>query len=647
MPVNFATIFAAFARNRRGDKREAIEPDRAIDRLAARVERQSRALAALAEIDRAILSRTGVDRVLRAVLRNARSVIGCDVLAITILPTDTRPQTQTIVVTKVEGAAPLEDRPTLNLDALQFLTAEQDGWWVDRPTQIPFLAPVVDAGGAHVLALPIFLDANLAAVLSLGLASPEVLSDEQRTYARDFADRLGVVLTAGSRDEMANVEGHYDSLTALPNRRFLARRLAEELSRARREESKFALLFIGLDEFKKVNDSIGHAGGDAVLQEAAQRLKRSLREQDIVVRFGGDQFVALLPALPSGVGAGKTAEKLIAALTQPFSVAGEDYHLGASIGICIYPDDGQNADNLLRSADLAMSRAKAKGRAQYVFFEEQVNADVSQRVSIERDLRQALAQNQFEVVYQPQVSLRTGKLTAAEALVRWRHPQRGFVSPGAFIAIAEQSTLIDQIGGFVRRAVCEQFRAWLASGIALERVSVNVSSREIRRKDFVADIETVLRETAMRPFCLELEITESMLVEDSEHVLKVLGILHDKGIRIAIDDFGTGYSSLAYLRQLPFDVLKIDRAFVCDIGVGENSGAICNAIVAMAHSLGKEVIAEGVESEEQRLFLAQTGCEVGQGYLWGAPKSVDDFVQLARDWRSPHELRAVSTASEG
>jgi len=612
--------------------------------LDARTQRQARALSALAEIDRAILSRTNVDIVLRSVLRNVLEVIGCDAIAITVLAAAARPETQTLTVTKDHRRALQEDRPEVDHGTLQFLMLEQDGFWVDEPSRAPFLVPLMDSGAQRVLLLPVFLEGKLGAVLSVGLTEARALGDEQRVYARDFADRLGVVLTAGLHADSLHVEGHHDVLTTLPNRRFLELRLAEELSRARREESRFALLFVGLDEFKKVNDTIGHGGGDAVLREAGQRLKGSLREQDIVVRFSGDQFVALLPTLPSGVGAGKTAEKLIAALAPPFSVRGEDYHLGASIGISIFPDDGQTPDNLLRSADLAMSRAKAKGGGEYVFFEEQVNADVFERVSIERDLRQAIAQNQLEVMYQAQVNLRTGKLAAAEALVRWRHPQRGFVSPNAFIGIAEQSTLIENIGGFMRRAVCEQYRTWEASGILLERISVNVSSREVRRREFVQDIETLLRETGMRPFCLELEITESMLVDDSEHVLEMLRVLHDKGIRIAIDDFGTGYSSLAYLRHLPFDVLKIDRAFVRDIGVAENSGAICTAIVAMAHSLGKEVVAEGVENEMQRRFLADAGCEIGQGYLWSTPKSVADFAQLAREGLPGLEVYSLGAA---
>lgn len=618
------------------------EPRGMVEELAARAERQALALSTLAEIDRAILSRANSYRIMQTVLEDVRAVISCDVLAITLLGNDTQPQAR-MVMSTARGLC--EDRCDLDPATLQFLTSHLDGRWADEGADHPFLIPLASLGAEHILLLPIFVDANLSAVLTLGLTGQRVLTDEQRTYARDFADRFGVVLTAGSRDESLHVEGRYDALTALPNRRSLTQRLAEEISRAQREQSRFAVLFVGLDGFKRVNESIGHAGGDSVLQEAASRMKLNLREQDIIARLSGDQFVALLPAIPDTVGPGKTAAKLIAVLAQPFTAGQQSHDLGASIGICIYPDDGRNADKLLHSAELAMSRAKRGGRGQYVFFEEQVDARISERVTLERDLRLAIGDNQLIVMYQPLIDLRTGKLTAVEALLRWQHPRRGFVQPGDFIGVAEQSTLIERIGEYVRQAVCEQYGRWEASGVAPERISVNVSSREIRRKDFAENIERLLRDTGMRPFSLELEITESMLVEDSAHVLSVLRRLHDRGVRIAIDDFGTGYSCLGYLKQFPFDVLKIDRTFVSGIGTGDGSDAIFSAIVAMAHSLGKEVVAEGVETEQQHLFVANNGCDVGQGYLWSRPTSADDFVQYARALKptpSPVARRAMT-----
>ena len=614
-----------------------VEPRGEADDLAARAKRQALALSALAEIDRAILSRANSYRIMHTVLEDVRTVIACDILTITLLGDDTQPQAR-ILMSAAAGLS--EDRCDLDPAALQFLASHLDGHRVDGRADYPFLPPMASLGAEHILLLPIFVDANPAAVLSVGLTGKRVLTDEQRTYARDFADRFGVVLTAGARDEILQVEGRCDALTALPNRRNLTQRLAEEISRAQREQSRFAVLFVGLDGFKRVNESIGHSGGDAVLQEAASRMKLNLREQDVIARLSGDQFVAVLPAIPDTVGPGKTAAKLITVLAQPFSAGQQSHDLGASIGICIYPDDGRNADKLLHSAELAMSRAKRGGRGQYVFFEEQVDARISERVTLERDLRQAIGDNQLIVQYQPLIDLRSGKLVAAEALLRWEHPVRGFVQPADFIGVAEQSALIERIGEHVRQVVCEQYRRWESIGVAPERIAVNVSTREIRRKDFAESIERVLRDTGVRPFSLELEITESMLVEDSAHVLSILKRLHDRGVRIAIDDFGTGYSCLGYLKQFPFDVLKIDRTFVTGIGTGDGSDAIFSAIVAMAHSLGKEVVAEGVETEEQHLFIANNGCDVGQGYLWSRPASAEDFTQYARTWNTASPTRA-------
>jgi EAL domain-containing protein (putative c-di-GMP-specific phosphodiesterase class I) len=289
-----------------------------------------------------------------------------------------------------------------------------------------------------------------------------------------------------------------------------------------------------------------------------------------------------------------------------------------------------------------MSRAKANGRRQYVFFEEKMTAQVLSRNSMERELRQALANNEIQVYYQPQVDLRSGKINAAEALVRWKHPKRGFVRPDEFIAIAEKSDLIAELDQYVRQTACTQYRVWEAAGIAPDRLSVNVSSREIKKKDFVEQIETVLRVTGMRPFCLELEITESLLVDHSVKVLDALKCLNEKGVRIAIDDFGTGYSSMAYLKRLPFDILKVDRAFVKDIGTADGSEAIISAILGMAHSLGKEVVAEGVETEAQRVFLALKGCEVGQGFLWSKAVPAEEFADLQRAWVAKPQQRVLS-----
>ena len=625
------------------DRAAPAMPATTLSNMAEKSDRQSKAMSALAEIDRAILSRASGDRIIESVLRNAPALIACDVLAVTVFATEGQPQARTLLALAGRGNERVTELVTVDAESMQFLAMEADGCWIDSAAAYPFLLPLAKRGATRILMLPVFLDGKLTAILSAGLNARAALTDEAQTYARDFADRLGVALTAATRDENLYIEGHYDAVTALPNRRFLKERVSEEIARAQREGRQIALMYVDLDEFKTVNDMVGHAGGDEVLEQASRRLRRALREEDVLARFGGDEFVVLLPGITAGVDAAQVADKLIGMLAKPYVIGGNEYHLGASIGISVYPNDGQTVDQLLRNADFAMSRAKANGRRQYVFFEEQMTAQVLSRNSIERELRQALTRNnELMVYYQPQVDLRSGKVTAGEALVRWKHPKRGFVRPDEFIGIAEKSDLIEQLDHYVRKTACAQYRVWEANGVAPGRISINVSSREIKRKNFVEQIETVLRESGMRPFCLELEITESLLVDHSVKVLDALKCLNEKGVRIAIDDFGTGYSSMAYLKRLPFDILKVDRAFVKDIGSADGSDAIINAIISMAHSLGKEVVAEGVETEAQRVFLALKGCEVGQGFLWSPAVSADEFAELSRKWVARPQQRILS-----
>jgi diguanylate cyclase (GGDEF)-like protein len=623
LPLVLLAALRSVRRAQPGSPVVAADPE--VARIAAR---QHEALSALAEIDRAVLSSASTERIIQALLRKAPPVIGCDVFAVTMMPADAQPQPRTLVVRA--GGEAIEHRPQCDLASVQSLSSEPQGRWLENVASHPIGSCMAAQGARHVLLIPVFVDAVMTAVVAIGVSRASALSDEGRTYAADFAARLGVALTASTHRENHYLEGHYDSLTRLPNRRSLTERLTTEISRAQRDSLRLALVFINLDEFKKVNDAAGYGGGDAVLREAAARLKACLREQDFLARYGADEFLAVLPGIAADFNAGRVAEKLSAVLCEPFALGGEEYHLGASIGVSLYPEDGRDAAKLLHSADVAMSRAKTGGAGRIMFFEERINSEVASRAALERDLRQAVHQHQLTVEYQPMMNISSGKVVGAEALLRWRHPQRGVVTPGEFIAIAEQSSLIEQMGDFVRQTVCRQYQSWVESGVAPSRISLNVSSREISRPDFVEHIEALLRETGMRPFCLELEITETLLVDNSSRALKTLKRLHEKGVRIAIDDFGTGYSSLAYLRHMPFDVLKIDRAFVAELGKNQESDSIVAAIVAIARSLGKELVAEGVETEQQRAALAQKGVEIGQGFLWSKATSPERYADMSR-----------------
>ena len=609
-------------------------------------QRQIEAMAVMAGIDRAILSRAHAGRLVDLVLDGAPGAIGCDVMAITLLERNETTRARTFVVAIGAEKDKTVHRGELDGAALRLLAREPDGSLIDADAAAPFLQ-VLTARGAHkILVLPVFLDAGLTAVLSAGFADCSPPDATTRLLARDFADRLGVALTAAAHESDLHRQVNYDPTTALPNQRLLRERLAQEIARAQREASEFALMFIDLDQFKKVNDASGHQAGDMVLEQAARRMMRCLRAEDVLARFGGDEFVLLLPAIAKGANAARVAEKLVAIHSEPYVTAGQEHFLGASIGISVFPQDGRTPDKLIRNADFAMYRAKAEGRGRFVFFDEGMNTRVLERAGLDRDLRVALANGELSLAYQPQIDLATGRVGGAEALARWEHPRRGVIPPAVFIEIAEQSNLIEAIGQFVRETACAQYRAWQSRGLALPRMALNVSSREVRRADFVEQIEALLASHGMRPLSLELEITESLLLDSSDGVIATLRALHDMGVRLAIDDFGTGYSSMAYLKNLPFDVIKIDRSFVKDLGTRDGSEAIVTAMLGVARGLGKDVVAEGIETEEQRAFLFKEGCEAAQGYLWSRPLTPEAFETMLRGWVAvPHRPVLVHSSA--
>ncbi len=418
---------------------------------------------------------------------------------------------------------------------------------------------------------------------------------------------------------------HYDALTDLPNRLLFNERCTHALERARREGGKVALLFLDLDHFKHVNDSLGHPVGDALLQAVAQRLKQQLREEDTVARLGGDEFVVILEEVAAAADTEWVARKLLEAFTEVFPVRGHDLSLGISIGISMYPNDGEDVTSLVKNADIALYRAKEHGRGNFQFFEAYLTQVAAERLYIEGELRQAIRRDELAIHYQPQHTLDDGGLAGAEALLRWRHPELGQVPPDRFIPIAEDSGLIVPIGEWVLREACRQAKAWLDSGNPLERVAVNLSGVQIQRGDIVATVSRILAETGLPPERLELEITETYIMRQAERDIRVLEQLRDLGVKLAIDDFGTGQSSLGYLKRLPVDKLKIDRSFVMDIPQDADDAAITRAIVALGHSLRLKVLAEGVETPQQEAFLKELGCDAVQGYYYSKPVDVAAF----------------------
>jgi len=420
----------------------------------------------------------------------------------------------------------------------------------------------------------------------------------------------------------------HDVLTGLPNRAYLNDRIAQAITAAHRHGSKFAVLFLDLDHFKHINDSLGHPIGDTLLQSVARRLVSCVRDSDTVSRQGGDEFIVLLSEVTHAKNAAPCAQKLLTMLKAPNFIGHHNLEISASIGISIYPDDGMDPETLIKTADTAMYQAKENGRNNYKFFEEEMNIRAVERQSIEEDLRGALERQEFVLQYQPKIDLRTGAITGAEALIRWLHPRRGMISPLMFIPVAEDSGLILPIGMWVRREACLQVRAWQDAGLPPLPVAVNISVVEFRDQNFLESVRAILKETRLEPRRLELELTESVLMQHVETATSLLQQLKAMGVQLVVDDFGTGYSSLSYLRRFPIDALKIDRSFVREITSNPDDATIVSAVISMGRSLKQRVIAEGVETREQCAFLQNQQCGEGQGYYFSRPVFPQQFAKL-------------------
>lgn len=411
----------------------------------------------------------------------------------------------------------------------------------------------------------------------------------------------------------------FDSLTGLANRSMFLQELDRVLASARASDRSFAVLFIDLDRFKSINDTLGHDAGDDLLKVMAGRLSGLLRGADMVARLGGDEFVVLVDGCAEPAALSKVASRVLNVLCEPMRVCERNVQVSGSVGISIYPADGADAASLLKSADTAMYQAKARGKNNFQFFTPQLALRAAQHFALEGDLRQALARGELRLYYQPKFEISSGLICGMEALIRWQHPQRGMLAPGEFIELAEESGLIVPMGRWVMEEACRQLRQWREDGLDPPRCAINLSVRQFSSDTLVEDIRAALAVSALESGVIEVEITESLLMSDPERALRALRALHDMGVRIAIDDFGTGYSSLAYLKRFPAHTLKIDRSFVKGLPDDRDDGAITQAVIAMAHSLSMQVVAEGVENEAQLNYLRRLGCDQAQGYLLGRP----------------------------
>jgi diguanylate cyclase (GGDEF)-like protein/PAS domain S-box-containing protein len=446
----------------------------------------------------------------------------------------------------------------------------------------------------------------------------------------------GILVTAAIRDitrrkkaeaQMIHVSEH-DFLTGLPNRMLLNDRVNQAIRIAERYRRKLAVLFLDLDGFKHINDSLGHPVGDKLLQSVAKRLVDCVRGSDTVSRQGGDEFVVLLSEVAHLEDAATTVRRMLDAVGEAHSIDQHDLHVTSCIGVSVYPNDGLDAETLIKNADTAMYQAKENGPQTYQFFKSAMNVRAVERQGIEESLRRALERKELTLYYQPKINLRTGETTGAEALIRWTHPTRGRVSPAQFIPVAEACGLILPIGNWVLREACQQARAWVEAGLPFGTMAVNISAMQLREKSFLDTVFAILKDTGLDPSSLELELTESVLMKHAESTASILKTLRNTGVQLAVDDFGTGYSSLSYLRKFPIDALKIDQSFVRQITTVPDETIIVEAVISMGRSLKLRVVAEGVETQDQLAFLQSHQCDEAQGYYFSRPVPPHQFANM-------------------
>jgi len=461
-----------------------------------------------------------------------------------------------------------------------------------------------------------------------------IYTDNNERTRSNFAGTYGTARDISERkqaQEVINFQAYHDLLTHLPNRALLKDRLDLAITQARRNKRKLAAMFLDLDRFKLVNDTLGHSMGDRLLKAVAKRLQSCLRSGDTLSRFGGDEFTLLLPEVRTRDDVVVIAEKILDRLHEPFVIDGHELFVGASIGISMYPEAGDSGEALIQNADIAMYHVKSRGKNGYQFFSEEMNHQFSTRLNLERELRNGLTKGEFEVYYQPQVSLQTGTIAGVEALVRWRHSTRGVIEPGEFLPLAEETGLIMQLDEFVQRQAFQDVAAWRSAGLGDVRVSVNLTSAQMEQEGFVSRFVGSMEASGLPAKLVKLELTESTLMQDMEVIIPKLKEIRSLGAQIAIDDFGMGYSSLSYLHQFPINTLKIDRTFVSDIRAEHGEASIIDAIVAMARGLRLDLVAEGVENRTQLKYLQNQGCEEVQGFIFSPAVPASELMDLLVD----------------
>jgi diguanylate cyclase (GGDEF)-like protein len=611
----------------------------AVNQAGARIDTEISAYETLGEIDHLLLSATEIEPVLDAILTRVALVTRCQSVGISLLDADSPTLGRVFVATSAAPCLPVV-RVEFDPEMTALLASSTDAITIARceEQRHSFLAPLREQGSEFFWVWPVMSAGRLVAVLSIGFDQAPAPDPRCARHGAQFAARLSIALSRTARDEQLYRQAHFDPLTMLPNRLLFCDRLAQELRNATETHTRGALLYIDLDHFKRVNDSVGHAAGDQLLGIVAQRLRACVKDGDTVARLAGDEFTVILRNVSEPEAASQVAERIIESLKTPVNLAGRDHHVQGSIGMTLFPDDGSSIEELMRNADGAMYRAKDMGRGRAVFFDRQLM--LSRFDTTHSGLYRALRRREFSLFYQPQFSLRDGKLVGLEALLRWQTPRDGTREPADFIPAAEASGLIVDIGGWVLEAACSQLAIWREQGVAPRRLSVNVSVQQLKDPEFPRNLRRVLDKYGLPAEMLEIELTESVFADEIAGA--AMRQIADSGVRLALDDFGTGYSSLNYLRQHPIHVIKIDRSFLVEVPLNAASSTLAETIITMAHALGKEVVAEGVESVEQLQFLRERGCDLAQGYHLARPlpvSQVNELLQSADAGSAPERLR--------
>jgi diguanylate cyclase (GGDEF)-like protein/PAS domain S-box-containing protein len=609
----------------------------ALQESVGHIRRQAQQQRLIADLGREALAGSAVQEVLDQAVRLVKETLQADICDVLELEASG----ETMRIKAASGwpaewpAVPVPVRPGTQA---AYALAQNAPLIIDYRTETRFkIGRLGETGMVSGLQVPIQGPTRLFGLLGLYTREHRPFGEDDASFMTSIANILAVAIERRDAEDRLSHLARYDALTGLPNRRLFQDRLVQAMAQARRNDWLMAVLFIDLDRFKLVNDTLGHAVGDKLLVEAAARLNTCVRTSDTVGRLGGDEFAAILSDLARPGDAGIVAQKIVEALARPFQLAlGTSNHetfVSASIGITVFPNDGDEAGALIMNADAAMYRAKDQGRNNYQYFTPEMNERAIARVQLENQLRRALEKEELLLEYQPRIDLRSGAICGFEALLRWRHPERGIIAPGEFIPALEDMGLIVPVGEWVMQRACRQMVEWQKAGVSVPPVAVNLSARQFQQKDLEASVSRILRDTGIDPALLQVEITESLLMQDPEGAARTLRGLRDSGVKLSVDDFGTGYSSLSYLKRFPIHALKIDRGFVRDIASDPDDAAIARAIINLAHSLGLSVVAEGVETAEQLGFLVAHGCDEMQGFYFSPAVSPAECESMLRESR--------------